>query len=60
MLSDYIKEHSLENIEAIAFNQTSVNCFSVFFGDTDAPISSFWDLMVERDGYNKWQKCKNI
>lgn len=60
MLSDYIKEHSLENIEAIAFNQTSVNCASDFFGDMDAPISSFWDLMVEREGYNKWQKCKNI
>lgn len=60
MLSDYIKEHSAENIEAIAFNQTSVNCASDYFGDMDAPISSFWDLMVERDGYNKWQKSKNI
>ena len=52
-LSDYIKTHNIENIEAIAFNQTSCNCVSNFFGDDcDAPISAFWNVMCSKDLYN--------
>lgn len=35
-LSGYVKTHSIRNIEAIAFNQTSVNCASDFFGEKNA------------------------
>lgn len=58
-LSGYVKTHGIRNIEAIAFNQTSVNCASNFFGEKyDAPISKFWDCMFFKDGYNKIRKQK--
>lgn len=52
-LSNYIKTHNIENSEAIAFNQTSCNCASNFFGEEyDAPISAFWNVMCSKDLYN--------
>ena len=52
-LSDYVKTHNIDDIEAIAFNQTSCNCASDFFGnDYDAPISEFWNVMCSKDLYN--------
>lgn len=58
-LSGYVKTHSIRNIEAIAFNQTSVNCASGFFGEKyDAPISKFWDCMFFKDIYSKIRNQK--
>lgn len=51
--------NGIRSIEAIAFNQTSVNCASDFFGEKyDAPISKFWDCLFFKDGYNKIRKQK--
>nr|DAU53610.1 MAG TPA: hypothetical protein [Caudoviricetes sp.] len=56
-LSDYVKTHSIDDIKAIAFNQTSVISASDTFGeDMDAPLSEFWDLMWSKDRYSKRQK----
>lgn len=58
-LSGYVKTHSIRNIEAIAFNQTSVNCASDFFGEKyEAPVSKFWDCMFFKDVYSKIRKQK--
>lgn len=58
-LSAFIKAHSINDIEAIAFNQTSVHCASDFFGEKyEAPISKFWDCMLFKDVYSKIRKQK--
>lgn len=56
-LSAFIKVHSVNDIEAIAFNQTSVNCACDFFGDRyNAPADNFWDCICPRDFYNNLRK----
>ena len=56
-LSDFIKVHSIDDIEAIAFNQTSVNCACDFFGNRyNASADNFWDCICPRDFYDNLRK----
>lgn len=56
-LSNFIKVHSIDDIEAIAFNQTSVNCACDFFGNRyNEPADNFWDCMCPKDFYNSLKK----
>ena len=60
-LSAFIKTHSINDIEAIAFNQTSVNCACDFFGDRyNEPADNFWDCMCPKEFYNNLRKGKFV
>ena len=56
-LSAFIKVHSVNDIEAIAFNQTSVNCACDFFGNRyNASADNFWDCICPKEFYNNLRK----
>lgn len=56
-MSAFIKVHSIDDIEAIAFNQTSVNCACDFFGNRyNEPADNFWDCICPKDFYNNLRK----
>ena len=41
-----------DDISAIGWNQTSVNCADGIFGsDMDKPLEDFWDCMLTRECY---------
>lgn len=56
-LSAFIKAHSINDIEAIAFNQTSITCACDFFGNRyNEPADNFWDCMCPKDFYDNLRK----
>lgn len=56
-LSAFIKTHSINDIETIAFNQTSVNCACDFFGNRyNEPADNFWDCICPKDFYDNLRK----
>ena len=45
-----------DDISAIGWNQTSVNCADGIFGsDMDRPLEDFWDCMVTRECYESYK-----
>ena len=56
-LSAFIKAHSINDIEAIAFNQTSVCSACDLFGNRyNASADNFWDCMCPKDFYDNLRK----